>query len=504
MQEKNNKLVEEAFLQMKQVEEAIAENAKGILQSTMKEEISQLVKESLSEQDDEEMDGVEMDTDIDSDEEEMDVDNEDSELDLDSDEEDYEEEEDDEEMDFSDSDESPIDLTDASDEEILKVFKAMGENDGIIVKKDGENIHLSDDGDEYLIKLGESEEDIYEIYDEQMEEDQSTEDVINKIFRGVSEEDDETLYEIEFDDEMNEEDDDLMEFDDEEEDLTEFDDEEEDLMEFDDEEEDLMEFDDEEEDLMEFDDIEESYNPKKAKRGEQKESKMLIKPKGVGSFKGPISKKMTDNTTGGFKDDKPEAFKGKVKATGTGSAKKDVFKKGENMDGKPKVVKKSETKEAARTYGMGSKEGRGLRKGITPNRNMTFESNTREVEMLRQKNEEYRKALNVFREKLTEVAIFNSNLAYATRLFTEHSTTKKEKINILRRFDSVATLKESKQLYRSIKDQLSNPESKPINETVDRRINKTVSSGSSASLIESKTYENPQFLRMKDLMGKLG
>ena len=59
---KENKLVQEALIQMKQVEEAIAENAKGILASTMKEEINQLVKESLSEQADE--DEVELDADI--------------------------------------------------------------------------------------------------------------------------------------------------------------------------------------------------------------------------------------------------------------------------------------------------------------------------------------------------------------------------------------------------------------------------------------------------------
>jgi hypothetical protein len=125
--------------------------------------------------------------------------------------------------------------------------------------------------------------------------------------------------------------------------------------------------------------------------------------------------------------------------------------------------------------------------------------------MLREKNEEYRKALNVFREKLNEVAIFNSNLAYATRLFTEHSTTKKEKINILRRFDDVETLKESKNLYQSIKGELSKPEiKKSLSESVENKIQKTVSTGSSATLIESKTYENPQFMRMKDLMSKLG
>jgi hypothetical protein len=266
------------------------------------------------------------------------------------------------------------------------------------------------------------------------------------------------------------------------------------------------------------------------------------KPKGVGMGKPKFQYK---KTTGGFKDDMKQG----PKTMGTGKAKFD-YKKGENMSGKSKVVKaetkegdygmnkgdksktmkgekdyttkkgdtlkrkafeKEETKEAARTYGMGSKEGRGLRKGITPNRNYVYgkngvktESTQEEVRMLREKNEEYRKALNVFREKLNEVAIFNSNLAYATRLFTEHSTTKKEKINILRRFDNVESLKESKNLYKSIKEELSKVEGKSITESVGTKLNKTVSTGSSTTLIESKTYENPQFLRMKDLMGKLG
>ena len=171
---------------------------------------------------------------------------------------------------------------------------------------------------------------------------------------------------------------------------------------------------------------------------------------------------------------------------------------------KKPIVKKAETKEASRTYGNGSKEGRGLRKGITPNRNLTFE-NSQELEMLRTKNEEYRKALDLFRTKLNEVAVFNSNLAYATRLFTEHSTTKQEKINILRRFDNVDTLKESKTLYKVIKDELGNDSTneKTISESFERTVTKSPVTGSAVNLIESKTYENPQFLRMKDLMGKI-
>jgi hypothetical protein len=512
---RENKLVQEALIQMKNVEEAIAENAKGILASTMKEEINQLVKESLSEQDEDEIElDVDADTDVDAetdndDEMEMDLD-----MDVDGDE---------DEMDMDmDSMESPIDLTDASDEEILKVFKAMGEEDGIIIKKDGDDVHLTDnDADvEYLVKLGESEEGSGMMsYD-----DQDTDSVIDAIFAEMENMDEEDGFDTE---EEEQEEGVMYEISLEEDEDSEEDKDSEEEGELEEE----MEYESDEEGYAN-----ESYSPKKGMK--------KVKPKGVGLGSGP---KFTYNkTSGGFKEDKKEG----PKEMGTGKAKFD-YKKGANMEGKSKVVKaetkegdygmnrgdksktmkgkedyttkkgmtnskgekafeKEETKEAARTYGMGSKEGRGLRKGITNNRNyvykngVTVESLDAEVNMLREKNEEYRKALNVFREKLNEVAIFNSNLAYATRLFTEHSTTKKEKINILRRFDDVETLKESKSLYRSIKDELGTTDTKSINESVGNKINKTVTTGSSTTLIESKTYENPQFLRMKDLMGKLG
>ena len=495
MQEKKS-LVEEALIQMKQVEEAISENAKGILASTMKEEINQLVKESLSEQDDEEeTTDVDVDTDVDSDDEtevDMDTDKEDDvEIDMDMDVDDT-----DMEMDMdTDSEETPIDLTHASDEEILKVFKAMGEDDGIIVKKDGGgNVSLKDDNtnSEYLVKLGESKSKrkINEMDNDFESDNADTEDVLNAIFGNGEEsemeesemEDEGVMYEIMMDEESDE-----MEMDEESEEMEM--DEESDEMEMDetiyeiemDEESDEME--EEEESMMD-----ESYSHKKVKKS--------IKPKGIGMGKPKFQYK---KTTGGFKEDKKEG----PKSVGTGKPKFE-YKKGENLGGKNKMVKKSETKEAARTLGNGKAWGRnGLDKPRTSPRHLKVESLESEVSMLREKNEEYRKALNTFREKLNEVATFNSNLAYATRLFTEHSTTKKEKINILRRFDDVETLKESKNLYKSIKDELTKVESKPMNESVENKITKNVSTGSSTTLIESKTYENPQFLRIKDLMGKM-
>ena len=163
-----------------------------------------------------------------------------------------------------------------------------------------------------------------------------------------------------------------------------------------------------------------------------------------------------------------------------------------------------ETTEASRTL---TYRRRAERDRVAAPSQLRKESVNKELNLLREKNEEYKKALDFFRNKLNEVAIFNSNLAYSTRLFTEHSTTKQEKINILRRFDNVETLKESKNLYKSIKDELSTGKevetTKSINESIERTVVKTPSSGSAINLIESKTYENPQFLRMKDLMGKI-
>jgi hypothetical protein len=115
------------------------------------------------------------------------------------------------------------------------------------------------------------------------------------------------------------------------------------------------------------------------------------------------------------------------------------------------------------------------------------------------KQGEYKNALKIFRDKLNEIALFNTNLTYATKLFTEHSTTKQEKANILKRFDSVVDLKESKNLHKSISDELVTKT--PINESIDKKVNKTVSKGS--VIKESTVYVDPQIKNIQNLMDKL-
>lgn len=435
MTKEKKSLVEEALFQMKNLENVVTENAKGILASTMKEEIEELVKESLEETEEEltpeESLEMEQDTDISmsdmGDEDSMEMstmtmDDESGETDF-------------EEMGMEDDEIEPLDMTQASDDELLKVILGMGDDDRLIVQKSGDEVDVD--------KLTQTDSMSFPMggEDEEMSEPE------------FSDEEEEIVYEIEISDDEDEED----------------------------------------------------------EEGEEMNESMTVKPKGVGMGKAKSEIPTGKVNMKGFKDNMKqhkESFKG---------PKKFEFKEGEEHEGEMEESEmeeyssskkhgyknkhmKAETKEAARTYGNGSRNypGRGLPKmKVIPNSALQ-----EEVESLRAKNEEYRKALNIFREKLNEVAVFNSNLAYATRLFTEHTTTKQEKINIMRRFDNVETIKESKNLYSQIKNELGSKTNDIVKESIVENIDRTPSAGST-NLIESKTYENPQFLRMKDLMSKL-
>ena len=407
MSEKKS-LVEEALLQMKNLEHVVTENAKGILASTMKGEIEELVKESLDEtemyaedEDENSLDamgikapkmGDEMPDDSDS----MNVDD----MGL--------EDDDDDEL-------EPLDMTGASMEEIMAVLNGMGDNDGVIIKKTGEDLDVD--------KITFQDDDMMESLEES---DYYNSNDTNESY------DEEIVYEIELGEDDNVDEDDYQ--------VT--------------------------------------------------EANMMVKPKGLGMGKAKSELPTGKVNMKGFKEDMSqhkESFKG---------PKKFEFKEGEDDE-----TKETETKEAARTLGNGSRNFP-KRKGLPKMKVITNSALQEEVENLRAKNEEYRKALNIFREKLNEVAVFNSNLAYATRLFTEHTTTKSEKINIMRRFDNVETIKESKNLYQSIKDELGSVDKQMVKESIVENIDRTPTKGST-NLVENKTYENPQFLRMKDLMSKM-
>ena len=414
-------ILEQALLQVQNLEEAVKQNAKGILASTMKEELKDLLKESLEEEEDDEvMEQPETETDPEG-EEEKDVTADDEETDDESDDDvdtDVDADTDLDNLDSTDDDDSDVDtgvdmenmgtdmdtdmesmgnessmddedvmdMTGASDDEVLKVFKAMKPEDGIVVKKDGNNVEFGDGEDEYIIKLDGEDSDIDTGMD--MGADLDT-DVESDVDSDVD------MDEMDMDAEVEE------------------------VMSSDNQEETIYE--------IELDEEDEVEEPKK------------------------------------------------VEATEAARTKSNVHG---NKNGMSRAGLPSKTK-----YKAGS--------GINE-----------QVETLKKQNAEYKKALVLFKDKLNEVAVFNANLAYATRLFTEHSTTKQEKLNILKRFDTVSTMNEAKSLFSTIKTELGSKTT--VTESVAKKISNTPSTSSSTEVLsESKAYENPQFSRIKEMMRKI-
>jgi hypothetical protein len=484
MADKKN-LVEEALLQMENLQEAITNNAKGILASTMKEEISELVKESLGEEEVEKVSEMETEENVEmSEQEEIDVED----VEVDDAEDDIEdaledlgldmggdmESDNDEELDLGDEemlmtdlpgddlevdDEEevllPLDLTAASDDEVLKVFKAMGEEDGIIVKQDGDDVHLADTetDSEYVIQLGESEEEeeVAESMGDHLGEDETEEDVVYEIEIGEEDAHEDEMSEGDYGGNKGDE-------------------------------------------SRSHRDYEANEGKHGGNKGDESRSHRDYEANEgkYGGNKGDESRSHRDYESnegkyGGNKGDESRSHRDYESNEGETA---ETARSNASLRKYPNAKSASEE---VRTYAKGR-----LRPAVRENKELKTE-----VQQLREKNEEYRKALNVFKTKLNEVAVFNSNLAYATRLFTEHSTTKQEKINILRRFDGVETLKESKSLYKTVKEDLGGKEADVVTESVQSKVSKTPSKGSANNLIESKTYENPQFLRMRDLMSKL-
>ncbi len=418
-------ILEQALLQVETLEEAVKTNAKGILSSTMKEELNDFLKESEEDDDDhsedhedemseqgvmdheDEDENEETEDSVSDDEESVDddeldsldsedVSDEDDSEDVNdefgddmSDEEFGDDTEDDEfgDTDFDDTDEfdgDTLDMTGASDEEVLKVFKSMKPEDGIIVKKDNNHIEMDLDDDQYIIKLNDES------------------DVDSEINENLDEmSDDDDVLEIELDEEDMDDDD-------------------------------FFFGDDEEDSSDDFDNV---------------DAPNIGKDKS--SLEGDVDEAARTKWN-------PHGNKGGANRAGLPSKK--MFKAGSGIN--------------------------------------------EELETLKKQNKEYKEALKLFKEKLDEVAVFNANLAYATKLFTENSTTKQEKVNILKRFDTVSTLTESKSLYKTIKTELETK--KPITESIVEKINPTPTSSSSKEVLsESKAYESPQFKRMKELMSKV-
>lgn len=404
-------IIEDALLDINKIQEALNANTKEILRSVAKEEIDGVVKESLMN-----TEGVY---------EEEDLEGPMGSDDMESAEEVGPEMEPEMSMDDDSLESDAFDMTKATDDDVMQIYKKLSGEDEIEIVGDEIHLNITEPG-EYIVKMngvaGEEEE------EEAGEEDSEELDL-------DSEEDSEEELDLDLDGEDDSEELDL------------------------DDNEESEEDEEENEYELTLDDENENEESEEEEYEEEEEN-----------------------------EEEEELD--------------EVIQKGLNAMGKH-ANKYATGSIAKQTKGAGARLEESTSKQLVLETAKKYNALLTEAKKLKSENEEFRAALKEFRTKLVETVVFNSNLTYVTRILMEHSTTKAEKQNIIKRFDEeVTNLKESKNLYKTIVNQLDSRS--PINETIQNKIIKEVTTGSSKQLNESTAYVDPSTKRIIDLMKRVG
>jgi hypothetical protein len=451
MAENRKSIIDEAVADAKRLQETLNANTKEILRSIAKEEINDLVKESLNEFDEEDVDDTEVGTDVETDanaETEVDADTEvDAEVPAD----DSIEGVDDAGMDDSEegglddyetgmgaevpNGEEEIDMTSASDDEVIAVYKKLTGDDEIqIVSNENGDIELTvNEPGEFVIKANgagkpaapantgmNDMDDMDSMVPEVPVDDTAGIDGLDDLEtyeEGLDVNESQVVYEIAID---------------------------------------------------EMEDIE--------------------------SVSAPVGKENNwagDNLEGGF-DDKGQ--------NGTGDSHGEHIMEDED-------VEEELDENLAQTRGAEKHAGQYTGAAHNPKATNEYVSKAdydkllAEARKLKNTANQMTSVLKEQRTLLAKVGLFNANLTNVTRLFTEHSTTKDEKKNIIERFDEeVTTIQESKRLFKTIENELGNK--KPISESLEEKLSKE-KSGSSSKLNESTAYVDQGTKRIMDLMKRV-
>ena len=126
------------------------------------------------------------------------------------------------------------------------------------------------------------------------------------------------------------------------------------------------------------------------------------------------------------------------------------------------------------------------------------ESTLKKINKTLKENKELKETLNTVMTSLKEAAVTNHNLAQIIKLISENSTTKEEKEEIIRKFANEAkTIDASKALYESISNDLK--KTKKMNITED----KNLSVESSKKINETPIYKSQDIMESLDLMHRM-
>ena len=481
---KNKKSVSETLLEMDKLTKAIKEESKETISQLLSEAVRGAINEAIGDEDE---DDYEIEDDA---TEETDFDTEEPAMNDDMGGQDAVEPTDDDEWgEFDDFKvgEDTYDLSgEEGDEHVAKVYKLLKDGDDIVIKQDGDMISLEDKetGAEYVIKTG-CEDAVAE--QTGVEENFDAEESFDNDFDSEEGEDD---YEFEFDDEDESDD----EFNAETEETAEDD-------EFETEEPEEDNNDEEDETMKEgkemvfeidlgYTDSYQDKDPIKGLSNNEPSKSGKSWHKGV-----PTG---TNKPWAGNTDGKGEPFEKKVACC-----------EGEDLNVEMPVDEMTDApldeatnvtlpnrRKKVKSHSMQQKDYPKV--AHHDSKNADYKALEETCKKLQKENKELKAIIPQIKKAMNESVIVNYKLGRIVKLFSENTTTKKEKIDIINRFNEEAkTINETKALYESVKRELNNGvKATPMMENKISVANKT-------SLNETTVYQSNDVREMIDLMNRM-
>ena len=453
------KTVSEALLEMDKVSKAIKEESKSTLSSLLSEAVKDYLKEEIGADDEEEKDEDDYSIEDESTETEIESDDEAATDSEDTDEFGIEDDEDMEDSDESDEewseledykvDDETYDLTtgENGDETLVKVYKLLKDEDQVVVKKEGGNLSLKDGetGAEYVIELG-CDGDECEVED------------VDYEFELANGDDDSSDY-----DNNDEEDENVMEGRN---------------MVF---EIDLGYTDN----YQDKDPIQGLSNDEPSKSGKSWHKGVPTGTKKPWAGKGssaPFNKKTSCN--------EEELL--------TDIAVDDLTGDNTNIPSTPLPeatnVTLSNRRKMTKSHSMQQKDY--PQNAHVDSKNGEYKALEEMVKKLQKENKEMKAMIPQIKKAMNESVIVNVKLGRIVKLLSENATTKKEKVDIINRFEEAKTINETKALYESIKRELNSSSKKtPMFENTVK--------AEKPQVVETTVYQSNDLKDMLDFMKRM-
>lgn len=141
---------------------------------------------------------------------------------------------------------------------------------------------------------------------------------------------------------------------------------------------------------------------------------------------------------------------------------------------------------------------------INENKKLKKELNTINESVNKQNTlvENYANALEKYRTRLSEMVVFNTNLANVNNLLVNEdlSLNINDKIKIIESFKTVSNIEESKQKYGELLNEMKSSSASNL-ESITRKIDSSVSTPSKQlvnEVVEATSYQNPEIKKMLD------